>query len=391
MGITLLRDTSFYHHLPRLLNNGVSACILNNLLPAIKPPNISQLSYESTSKFKGDAGNRRDNQDFKRKKTFNFFGEELRELFGIRNKEKELFYMELQRSLKTGVRNTYGILGSSDNIFSGERRLSSLLSAVGLQTLVHLISTGLSNKGSRREGRKDRKKGIGENIKHSLSFWKEDRKEISDFGFTLRDFLFNSLNFPCKESNRRNIGRGTDQLWLRRSKESDEESILLVGLGGVRRGVKIRKTTNYFWVNDADIKTCFAQEDKKRNVESSGRFHHNHRMRIGGKRIKHLTKGKEAFLRVRKRTFVDDATIFRINDTEVERVLRDVNSNVEHGKTSLLSFFDLSLISILPGCGGFLAQPTYRELRDRGTDSFRGFRAYVKWSPCPSLFLGNIN
>jgi len=68
MWITLLRNTPFHHHLSRLLNNRISACIFNNLLPAIKPPDIPQLSYESTSKFRGDAGNRRDNQDFKRKK-----------------------------------------------------------------------------------------------------------------------------------------------------------------------------------------------------------------------------------------------------------------------------------------------------------------------------------
>jgi hypothetical protein len=177
---------------------------------------------------------------------------------------------------------------------------------------------------------------------------------------------------------------------LRRSKESDEESILFVGLRRVRRGVKVRKTTNHFWVNDANIKPCFAQENKKRNVESSRRFHYNHEMKIGGERLKHPIEGRKALFRVRERAFFDDTTAFRFNNAEVERIFRDVNSNVEHGSTSLSSFFNLSLISILPGCGGFLAQPTYRELRDRGTDSPRGFRAYSQWSPCPSFCSSNL-
>jgi hypothetical protein len=46
--------------------------------------------------------------------------------------------------------------------------------------------------------------------------------------------------------------------------------------------------------------------------------------------------------------------------------------------------------TILPDCGGFLAQPTYRELRDRGTDSLRGFRACGQWSPCPSSRSSNL-
>ena len=52
-------------------------------------------------------------------------------------------------------------------------------------------------------------------------------------------------------------------------------------------------------------------------------------------------------------------------------------------------FFE-SLISILSLGRGFMAQPTYWDLRDRGTYSFRGFIAYKPWSLCPSLPFGLI-
>ena len=135
----------------------------------------------------------------------------------------------------------------------------------------------------------------------------------------------------------------------------------------------------------------FTQEDKKRNMEPSRRFHHNHKVGIRRDRVKCLTEGRKAFPGIRKRTFLDNTTTFRFNNAKVERVFRDINSNVKHGTTPIRSVFRLSLISILPSRGGFLAQPTYWELRDRGTNSFGGFVAYKLWSPCPSHLLNNIN
>jgi hypothetical protein len=90
----------------------------------------------------------------------------------------------------------------------------------------------------------------------------------------------------------------------------------------------------------------------------------------------------------RERTFFNN--FFRIiNDTEVERIFGHINANVEHGNTSMFSF-NLSLITILPIGRGFEAQSSNRVLRDRGTYSNTGFKAYEKWSLCPFFYFKNL-
>ncbi len=75
--------------------------------------------------------------------------------------------------------------------------------------------------------------------------------------------------------------------------------------------------------------------------------------------------------------------------TDIKEILRDINTNGNNLR-NLHMFFE-SLISILPLGRGFMAQPTYWDLRDRGTYSSRGFIAYKPWSLCPSLFYMGFN
>ncbi|QER41258.1 hypothetical protein F1847_08820 [Thermodesulfobacterium sp. TA1] len=68
----------------------------------------------------------------------------------------------------------------------------------------------------------------------------------------------------------------------------------------------------------------------------------------------------------------------------MEVIFRNVNTDVMgHDATSFLRFLSLTPSSRV--AGALVAQPTYRVLRDRGTYSLRGSKAYQKWSPCPSL------
>jgi hypothetical protein len=92
----------------------------------------------------------------------------------------------------------------------------------------------------------------------------------------------------------------------------------------------------------------------------------------------------ETFKGLGEGIFADDLR-GRIDNTIGEVIFRDVNTYVKH-RLSPFSGFKYVPYSSLPCGKGFFAQPTYWELRDRGTDSFWGFKAQVKWSSCPSFF-----
>jgi len=140
---------------------------------------------------------------------------------------------------------------------------------------------------------------------------------------------------------------------------------------------------NHFGIENEDVETLRKQEGKKRDMESARRFKdHNVRGELGSyfqKLGKPISGHREGF--------GSENFPILIEDTERERVFRDIYTDKEHGFPSEKEFS--SLISILPGGRGFYAQPTYWELRDRGTDSHRGFEAYVTWSPCPSINLSS--
>ena len=111
----------------------------------------------------------------------------------------------------------------------------------------------------------------------------------------------------------------------------------------------------------------------------------NNRVR---KTTNNFGKGKETLLIHRKAFLMEDVKPF-INSTDIKEILRNINTNGNHLR-NLHMFFE-SLTSILPLGRGFMAQPTYWDLRDRGTYSFRGFIAYKPWSLCPSLFYMGFN
>ena len=110
-----------------------------------------------------------------------------------------------------------------------------------------------------------------------------------------------------------------------------------------------------FRIDNRSIKAIFREEDEKRDMESSGRLHHNG---AGRKRVEDMRERGEILLRDFKGTFFNDFLSF-IKDTEVEGIFGDVNSSVEHGNTSIRRFSEvLSLISILPNGRSFKSQST---------------------------------
>jgi hypothetical protein len=120
----------------------------------------------------------------------------------------------------------------------------------------------------------------------------------------------------------------------------------------------------------------------KGDVESTRRFRKNDCVSEGFKKVKEI---REALRGHGKFTRGEDFAVF-CKDTEMEIILRNVNTYImTHNATFLFSRF-LSLTASFPVAGAKVTQPTYWQLKDRGTYSFGGLIAYKRWSPCPNLF-----
>jgi hypothetical protein len=165
------------------------------------------------------------------------------------------------------------------------------------------------------------------------------------------------------------------------SKESQYFSIFFILFGGVVSTDKLKESVDDLGVKYEGLDIFFNKKAVKGDVESTRRFHNNDCVSEGFKKVKEI---REALNGHGKFTRGKDFAVF-CKDTEMEIILRNVNTYIMiHNATSLFSRF-LSLTPSSPVAGALVAQSTYWELRDRGTYSFGGLIAYKQWSPCPNL------
>jgi len=224
---------------------------------------------------------------------------------------------------------------------------------------------------------------MGEDIEVFFSLREKHTKCIFDLSFSGGKFTFKLLDKMGKVAELRVGMRLFEELRIGQSKESEDFGIFFIGLRGVVGRDKPEEPVNELRIYEVDISVMRQKEVIEGNVKSSRRFHNNNRL---SKRAKQIKKLREPFTRHRIIAGRDSFSIL-IKDTEMEILLRDINTNkVFHGTTSLYKDFK----SITPSsrvARAFVAQPTHWELRDRGTDSFGGLEAHKLWSPCPSLIL----
>jgi len=118
-------------------------------------------------------------------------------------------------------------------------------------------------------------------------------------------------------------------------------------------------------------------------VVSVGGFHNDS---YGVKGVKDGEKISEAFRGVWEGSLAENLSFF-IDNAESKGVFGYINTDIIHRLPPCYgSFSEIVPHPILPCGKGFRAQPTYSEWRDKGTDSFTGFKAQKKWSSCPSFF-----
>jgi len=197
----------------------------------------------------------------------------------------------------------------------------------------------------------------------------------------LSKFSFKFLNEAGKSTKLKVFRVGFKHLRVIEGKESQYFSILLILFRGVVSRDKLKESVDDLGVKYEGLDIFFSKKAVKGDVESTRRFHDNDCVSEGFKKVKEL---REALNGHGKFTEGKDLAVF-CKDTEMEIILRYVNTYImTHNATSLFSRF-LSLTRSSPVAGALVAQPTYWELRDRGTYSFGGLIAYSPWSPCPSL------
>jgi len=380
MGITLFGDTSFNFPITGLFNNGIGTSVFDEFFMGVESVNITDFSDKSGGEVGGDTGNGGDDIDFIRETTISFFDKDKREFFEMGVKESEFVDIIDQGEFKTMIRESYGGGGQIDEVFNGEGRFSPF-SCISFQEGANIVEFGRGDGVSGRKSFKYREEVVGEDIKRGFGFGEEYGESIFDLGFAGGDFRFDSFDFSCEEFNMRGGGEIIEELRLRESEQSDKVSVSSVGFGGVVGRDEFNKIINGFRIYDMDIELMVREKSCKREMESSGGFHNESYRIVKGDNFQ---EGGEALFGHREISFVND--VFGvINDGEIKRVFGNINSNIKHVDTSGVDY--LSLVSNLPGCRGLKAQPTNRDLRDRGTDSYRGLKAYKKWGPCPSNLL----
>jgi len=302
-------------------------------------------------------------------------------------KEEELSNEGLEGMFIAGVTDTDRVFSKSFEVCSGEGGFFTSGGGSLIDDSLNLVGLGFFDEWSRGEFYEDGEESFREGVKFSDEFWEEDLEGLEDLGFSFSDFLGEGLNGSGDGFRVIRDGGEVKEFWIFEGEECKEGSIFGVGLSGGGSVEEFMELVSEFRVNDEGREVIGEEEGGECEVISTGGF-----QEYSGRGVI-LESGKEILVALcgLRELFDEEWFSVLIDDTDSEVILRDINAYiVVHSTTSLWVDFGFRFVpySILPFGEGFEAQPTYWELRDRGTDSFWGFIAQEKWSPCPSLFRG---
>jgi len=192
--------------------------------------------------------------------------------------------------------------------------------------------------------------------------------------------MFKFLDETGKNMKFRVFRIGFKELGVIKSKESKDFGIFFVLFRGVVSRDKLKEFMYDFRVKDEGLDVIFGKEKIKWDMKSTRGFQDDNWL---WERLKGVKEG--AFKGHREVTGSNGLSGV-IEDEMLKRIFRDINTYVVlHFASSDLRFLK-PLTPFSRVTEVFLAQLIYRVLRDRGTYSLGGTKAYKKWSPCPSLF-----
>ncbi len=376
--IALLGNTHLHFPFARLFNDRVGSCVFDEFFGTGKPFYFSHFSQKSSGKAGRDFLYGRETFELISLRFFDFFLKEHFEFLDFGFKEEEFFHIEFEDFFESGVVEADGVLSQRDQLRGREGELSAWTGS--LDDFSDFFFTGSGNGVSRGIKGKDGEEGFREDGEMVFCFREEDCQSLFDLSFSFSEFLFEFFALSSDELSFGGDRGRREEVGVSEGEKGQDEGVFLVGLGRIVGGDKGPEAANHFWIEDEDVEAFGEQESEKSDVESTGRFEDYEVRGELGSYFQELFKP----LSGDRKGFGTKDSLILIKDAEIEGVFRDIYADVEHDFTSGLRW--VSLISILPGGWGFWAQPTYWELRDRGTDSQRGSMAGI-WSPCPSINL----
>jgi hypothetical protein len=315
---------------------------------------------------------------------FDFFFKLIFKIGKFGFKEKEFFNIKNKGFSITFVMNSCRVFSKVIDLFRGKGWISTFGGFI--KDRRYIFERGFRDGFSRREGEKDIEEDFRKDIEVFFSFREKNGQAVKDLSFGLRDFMFDLAYGSCDDFSRcRDLG-GFKEFSVFEGKESDGIGILSIGFRRVSRADKLMESVGIFGINDKRNEVVINEEGDKRDMVACRGFYKDYGI---GERRNNRKKVLKTFRGLRKGAFFEDLGFF-IDDAEVEGIFGDVNPYIvlSHGHPPLEKFFGIHKVpcSNLPRGRGFRTQPTYWELRDRGTDSFWGFRAHKKWSSCPLDF-----
>lgn len=377
---TLLRYTHLDFILTRLFYYWICASILYKLFCIGKSFYISDFNQKEACKFWRNTFYRGNEFNLFLLVFIQFFYKHVFKLFNSWFKEEEFFDVEYEGLRKIGVIDTYGAFSKGDKFFRGERWGFTLLYR-GFNDFGDFGGFSFFDSFCRRVFKEDVKEGVGVDIEVFFSFWGDQERAYLIWVFA-GAIMFKFLDETGKGTEFRVFRIGFKELGVTKSKESKDFGIFFILFRGIVSRDKLKESAYDLRVKDESLDVIFGEEKIKWDMESTRGFHDNNWL---WERLKGVKEGFKAF-KGHREVAGSNGLSRVIKDAEMKRIFRDINTYVVlHFATSDLRFLN-SLTPSSRVAGAFLAQPTYRVLRDRGTYSFGGSKAYKKWSPCPSLF-----
>lgn len=376
IGITLFGDTHLDLPFSRLFYDRIGSGIFDQFFGTAETLDIFYFGQEFSRQLGRNAFDRGNTFQLSFHSVFNLIFQVIFQFFNYRFQKEEFFHVELKGLFQAFMRDTHGVLGQLHQVSGGEGRFTARQSG---EDVVYFSPSSLGNSFSGGIATKDFKKGLREDIEVFFGFGKKGCQRVFDLGFGFGEFLFEFLDLSGQEFGFGGEGSGLKEMGIGEGKEGQEEGVFLIGLRGVVSGDETDKVMDHLRVEERYLEALIQEEGEKWQVKTSGGLKDDMVWGIGGESFE---KVFEPFGRHGK-VFRGELPLFWVKDTELEGIFGDIDTYVEHRLPPGIRYMSLS--SILPFGRGFCAQPTHWELRDRGTDSFRGSLAYEKWSPCPSI------
>lgn len=214
-------------------------------------------------------------------------------------------------------------------------------------------------------------------------FREQHSKSMFNLGFSFCDFMFGSFYFTGDELDRRGLGVGFKVRMFRLDEQSYEESVLRVGFRRVVWGLERDKLADSFWVNHIDGDRVRDEERGEGDMVSGRGFKGYDRLI---ERFENREEGLEV-VRIHGKRAGGENFVRAIDDTEIKRGRRYINTNKHHDTTSKCSLIKEEKVPYNHSPGWQRLDSLTKRLGIKGQRDIllMRLRAYEEWGLCHSF------